>query len=725
MDKPLDSASNEAAYSYAFVLALAAHLGKVEDRFLALPEEPGQSVDKTIWAQETSTNLRLVRQLALAELATHYRQQDVALHGAQPQLALSSQLESHLLGPQREDLNHTSTADILAAVDTDAPFVAASLLRNAQGERLHAVLLDAVRIVAGDVRSADELFAATSAALANYLAASVQQADLLLDFDKLSLYIDAVVDYLEPLLRIAVPQVFRTFKIVLQGQIAAARGAASLLAVLKLRELGNNLMAKCAYPQAVKVYTQAIDLCDYSSNNNLAQLYTNRAIAFVGLNCYAEAVCDLNRALQADRTFTPAWAQLGYCHLYLGAGYLALRCYLTALRALAGEIYPENFPEDLKDDYTRAKVQTVMPQFVQRLVLSIILTERRAEQQREPALSIQEATTRVRAILARLRAAANPEDLHYFSYLYDEDFETMRATATRANRTRPSILTPDVAQDIMASTNVEATAVALPVGARTNPVQRNTTTTTAGGELTTARATTTTGPNPAPGAAAPASGVPNLRGIFNNLGEIFGDVIQAHTLTLTGTQPPLNSHSTQRPLASALPDASDQPTPEGQAPVDFIGGALSAAEQALQGNSDGAQSESAPGTPGTPGQQVPPTMLPHMPGAYHPAMRQHFEAVRNLQEQQRQQQERRRTQNQGPRPAGQPGTVHRVVRQIFVPGRRPQQVEVRDIRMPSSQHSNLASPTLSIANSEPPRTSRTQSPIERSDTDMPDAPDVD
>lgn len=329
--------------------------------------------------------------------------------------------------------------------------------------------------------------------------------------------------------------------------------------ISQLRELGNNLMANLSYPQAIMVYTQAIDASNTSCEKLEPQIYTNRAIAFIGLNCFAEAITDLNTAVEKDPTFTPAWAQLGYCQLYLGKSLEALDCYLQSLRALAGEVYPNDFPDDEKarEYYTEARLQSVFPQFVQRLTQSIILTEKRAYQQRIASDQIRDRTTRVRAILARFRANSSPEDMHYFSYSYENDVENMRSTAARANRHRPSILTPEVAHDIMASGSMEASAVAIPFPGFNR--QRNRGNNDGDGENNNggAEQTNTNGNannNPENDnntrEERPGGGNPDdfpLRGLFNNLGDIFGDVIQSQTLNFFPNDPPRPQDGAVRP----------------------------------------------------------------------------------------------------------------------------------------------------------------------------------
>ncbi|ODV78891.1 uncharacterized protein CANTADRAFT_21684 [Suhomyces tanzawaensis NRRL Y-17324] len=261
-------------------------------------------------------------------------------------------------------------------------------------------------------------------------------------------------------------QVYQLFRDTLEVQVelhALGDSPASQHTVHKLREQGNNLMSSQAHPQAIQIYTEAIGLCDHGSAATLSQLYTNRAIAYIALNCFREAICDLNRALLHERSFTPAWTQLGYCHLYMGSSLTALQSYLIALKCLAGEVLPQHFdPHASIDEYKATKIRAILPQFVQRLCQSISLTEKRAYQQGEPLGTIRGIVSDVRRILAVLRSHALEADMEYFTF-YPNIRDTMfRTISERMNRTNPGILTPEVTQNMLASTGTETIAIATP-----------------------------------------------------------------------------------------------------------------------------------------------------------------------------------------------------------------------------------------------------------------------
>ncbi|EMG45790.1 HOP Hsp70-Hsp90 organizing protein [Candida maltosa Xu316] len=245
-----------------------------------------------------------------------------------------------------------------------------------------------------------------------------------------------------------------------------------------LRERGNNLMANSSYAQAIKVYTEALEIRPIFKDVDFPQLYTNRAIAFIGLNCVPEAITDLNSALMIDRVFTPAWTQLGYCYLYMGNSLTALEAYVTALKTAVGEILPSRFPknESLIESYKQVKKTTVLPQFIKRLSGAIALTEKRAYQQHQPEQRIKKQLSDVRRILAHLRALGPDSDRDDFTYTPVYRDSSLRDMSARANTQNPNILTPEVTQNLLARNSMESTAVitpAEPFRRRTN-LRRNT-----------------------------------------------------------------------------------------------------------------------------------------------------------------------------------------------------------------------------------------------------------
>lgn len=423
--------------------------------------------------------------------------------------------------------------------------------------QMHLIACTAASIVLDEDRE-DVVFDAVSTIMAQYLDHLIEistQGDSSIDGGHR--YIQEVLAGLKKTLVSCPFLPWRsTFMKVLQSHLDAAGATlenhdAEKREVHKLRELGNNLMTNLSYPQAIKVYTTAIDLCTIHSANNLAQLYTNRAIAFIGLNCYSEAIQDLRLAVSRDRTFAPAYAQLGYCELYMGRTLHALRGYKNALDAMAGNIDPPNTNLDFqqKQEYKDAMARSVFPPFVHKLVQALILTEKRAKQQRVSPNDIRLYISQVRTTLSELQSVASPEDRHFFNYTYDENFDNLRNTAGRAEQHRPSILTPEVALDILAGSLMEASTVSIPITGMPGmgrPRRRET--------ENNAETQTTTANNPPDRETDNASTETqrpdtSIRGLMNQLGDIFGDMMQVQTLTYFPNDAPRNADGGSNPFS--------------------------------------------------------------------------------------------------------------------------------------------------------------------------------
>ncbi|WLF81584.1 hypothetical protein PVL30_005383 [Lodderomyces elongisporus] len=270
-------------------------------------------------------------------------------------------------------------------------------------------------------------------------------------------------------------------KFISSGSIELQSGNEKI--VNELRERANNLMSYSAFAQAIKLYTEAISVIPKPSKKQDVQLYTNRAIAYIGLNCVPEAIDDLNMAVYLDRTFTPAWTQLGYCHMYMGNALLALECYLLSLKSASGDLLPIGFPDDrsLRKKYKSMKIQTILPQFVEKLNSAIALTEKRSYQQRVPEDKIKKIVSEVRKVLAQLRAMCPESDCEYYTYTPVYRDSSLRNLSERINSTRPNILTPEVSQRILASNGME-TATITEIDRRHEPIILNTDTMATGGE---------------------------------------------------------------------------------------------------------------------------------------------------------------------------------------------------------------------------------------------------
>lgn len=229
--------------------------------------------------------------------------------------------------------------------------------------------------------------------------------------------------------------------------------------VKKLREQGNNLMSNNAYPQAIKIYTEAVNLCMGDVSSHLPQLLVNRAIAFIGLTCFPEAIDDLNLALKHDISFTPAWIQLAYAQLYMGNSLLALKCYSVAFKCCTGVVLPYNFPPDESylEEYKVHKIRFTLPQFIEQTLKSVNLTEIRAKQQRQSGSEIRQAVSVIKESLEILKQDALDDDKHCFMYPPSAaEPSAFRQLAERTHQTRPSMFNHEVSQGIIAGADAAA-----------------------------------------------------------------------------------------------------------------------------------------------------------------------------------------------------------------------------------------------------------------------------
>ncbi|KAK7686875.1 hypothetical protein QCA50_009951 [Cerrena zonata] len=237
-----------------------------------------------------------------------------------------------------------------------------------------------------------------------------------------------------------------------------------------------------------------------------------------------------------------------------------------------------------------------MPQFVQRIIQSMILTEKRAYQQRKDSEVIKSTVANARAILARLRSYALQEDLSYFTYLYEYDDNSFRTTASRANRARPNVLTPDVTQDIIANTGFESASTTLPaptnLQAPTNPLDtaldnavptgaRNAGNPTTASTIFSIGGTNSTEPNNANNRRGLDLGrtnheesnearnsdrnddnnAPNVRNLLNNFGDIFEGSLGNRSEVFPNDPRPEAGTGINRP---GTPFRADSPTQAGQ-----------------------------------------------------------------------------------------------------------------------------------------------------------------
>lgn len=492
-------------------------------------------VDNAKISGEMKYALKPFNESFLQNIIDFYTEKDQLLYPGSESLILN--LSPVLLGPDpNHDFNvptRLTTEDILEVVHTDDkvhPFTSPALAQ------------ELVKILAASIKLLNSPQPETKAVIFEFMTTLPDLFPQFITGATLPSQVNVVIEYLrQHKTSSVISQLYPLFKNIFTTQINLLVGNSTNIensssTVLKLREQGNNLMLNLGYSQAIQLYTTAINLCTFHDTKNIPQLLTNRAIAYIGLDSYPEARSDLNQAVKLDRCFTPAWTQLGYCHLYMGSCLTGLRCYLAALESLVGDILPPNIPTSLVEEYKQNKIDSVLPQFVQRIIQAMILTERRCYQECEEGRTIKSIDGNARRILAKLRANASSEDLSLYAYLYDYNDGSFRSSATLSNRAEPNILTHEVGQDIIGSGQFETTALAI---SATNPLDEaldrvragrngdtrivaigggrpNATTSVSGNNGNPSNETTDTG-------AAP----PNVRNLLNDFGEIFEGTLAA------------------------------------------------------------------------------------------------------------------------------------------------------------------------------------------------------
>ncbi|XP_063854233.1 dnaJ homolog subfamily C member 7-like isoform X1 [Scylla paramamosain] len=106
---------------------------------------------------------------------------------------------------------------------------------------------------------------------------------------------------------------------------------------------GNELYKTKEYRDALRLYTQAIDLCP-----DCAAYYSNRSACYMMLGKYTEALNDAREAVRLDKTFVKGYIRVAKCNIALGDATAAL----SVLRE-AGEL--EAGSKAVKDEVSRAQ----------------------------------------------------------------------------------------------------------------------------------------------------------------------------------------------------------------------------------------------------------------------------------------------------------------------------------------------------------------------------------
>lgn len=479
----IDEDLNSDAYRFAFILSLKEHLKihvektKLKD---GLRDHDGMEQDDllSIQTKEKIHQMEIVLDYVLNKVLRFYLNNDIQLskNGGFPQKALSNNLSKLVLGPNVDDYSVPPTINtniLLMRSNRKTQGMNYSVNRQDQlGEFLYCVLKNSFEFyheTLSDTKVRASPF--LSSFVAEFLRHLLTHHEHLFERDDkqfLLLRINSVVQDLEydaggyENSSEQLEKLYKLFERFLKTHLELSLCKSPALdnskeLVFKLREQGNALMSNSAYAQAIRVYTDAINHCHSSAINNLPQLLTNRAIAFIGLTCFPEAIDDLNQALLLDIASIPAWVQLGYAQLYKGNSLVALQCYSTVLKCCTGEVLPLNF--DYSDDtacaeYKQNKIQTTLPQFVEQLLKSTQLTETRAHQQRLSEPAIKDVVASIKKSLDILKVGALPDDVQCYSYPpNNNEFNSFRSIAERVNSSRPGILSHEVSQGVIAGTD--------------------------------------------------------------------------------------------------------------------------------------------------------------------------------------------------------------------------------------------------------------------------------
>ncbi|KAK3083542.1 hypothetical protein FSP39_025158 [Pinctada imbricata] len=89
---------------------------------------------------------------------------------------------------------------------------------------------------------------------------------------------------------------------------------------------GNTFYKNKEYTDALKCYSEAIDICP-----TCAAYYGNRAATYIMLNKYREALEDARQSVRLDQQFVKGYLRAGKCQLALGEASAASNCYRKVL----------------------------------------------------------------------------------------------------------------------------------------------------------------------------------------------------------------------------------------------------------------------------------------------------------------------------------------------------------------------------------------------------------
>ncbi|XP_030632826.1 serine/threonine-protein phosphatase 5 [Chanos chanos] len=95
----------------------------------------------------------------------------------------------------------------------------------------------------------------------------------------------------------------------------------------KLKEKANSYFKEKDYENAIKFYTEALEL-----NPSNAIYYSNRSLAYLRTECYGYALADATRALEIDKNYIKGYYRRATSNMALGKFKAALKDYETVVR---------------------------------------------------------------------------------------------------------------------------------------------------------------------------------------------------------------------------------------------------------------------------------------------------------------------------------------------------------------------------------------------------------
>ena len=111
----------------------------------------------------------------------------------------------------------------------------------------------------------------------------------------------------------------------------------------ELKGKANEFFKSEKYPQAIDLYTQAIEI-----NPNNAVYYANRSISYLRSECFGYALADASKAIETDKAYLKAYYRRAAAYMSLGKYKLALKDYEGVFKARPND-------KDAKLKYTECK----------------------------------------------------------------------------------------------------------------------------------------------------------------------------------------------------------------------------------------------------------------------------------------------------------------------------------------------------------------------------------